>query len=115
LRPSDLHDEQIINILNHGSGFYTLEYEPTGPGKFEGERNPGLTRALYERSLDSSWVDDETGSTEWAYHVALMGRFLLLENDRGFVSLEEFVSEEAARRAFTTEEETYATWSGEED
>lgn len=110
MEPSELTDAQLIRLLDEGTAAFGLEYESTGPGKFEGNANPGLAQAIYERSLDTSWLDDETGSVEWRYWVGLLGRFILLEDDRGFVYLEEHSSRDQARIRFDIEANDYAEW-----
>lgn len=113
LTPSDLTDEQIATILQYGStGLATehieLLYEDTGPGKFEGNDNPGLAAAIWEKSLEG-WDDASTGdNSEWHYHVSLLGRFMLIADSQGFVCLEEYTSTAQARRMFEVADEEYA-------
>lgn len=70
-----------------------------GPGKFEGEAgdDQSLALALVLHALAAEgWVDealaDESGS------VSRIGRYLLVEDDRGFVEVRTFDSPEAAQR-----------------
>lgn len=115
MKPSELTDDQLIQILNGDATAATLEYEDTGPGKFEGNENPGLAQAIYERSLDTSWFDEETGTVEWYFHVGRLGRFLLYENDQGFVTLEEYPTTLDAGDVFDEHEAAYGLWDNDEE
>lgn len=108
MKPSELDDNMLKNILDFGTP-PALETEGTGPGKFEGNANPGLAERIYEKSLEG-WNDAETGSVEWHFHVSLLGRFLLFEDTQGFVTLEEFPSDIVAQEAFSGHERAYGDW-----
>jgi len=107
VKPSELTDEQLIDLIE-GPPYelvdpFFLEHEYLGPGKFEGTFNPGLTERIYTATLDTSWIDEQTGTSDgpcgWAGRV---GRFVLFENSDGFVDLVEFTSTEAAEKAMST-------------
>ena len=103
MKPSQLTEGQLASLVQGSIDSSVLEYENTGPGKFEGNANPGLTEALYTASLDTSWIDEETGRADgpcgWAGRI---GRFVLFEDDRGFVESLEFLTVESAEKAFAT-------------
>jgi hypothetical protein len=109
MKPSQLTEEELKDVIDHGTLGMALEYEDTGPGKFEAAGNPGLAERLYDVSLQG-WSDDETGSVEWMEHVCWLGRFLLYEDDRGFVTYEEFSVSTAALVEFNKIEAEYHEW-----
>lgn len=113
MKPSELTDEQLSDILDGLVSTETLEYEDSGPGKFEGNANPGLAEAIYDRAI-AGWNDDVTGSIDWYFYVGRLGRFLLYENDRGFVTLEEFPNEDAARAVFEEHDRAYTLWDDDD-
>lgn len=116
MKPSELTDEQLSDILDGLVSTETLDYEDAGPGKFEGNANPGLTQAIYDRSLDTSWLDNETGTVEWDRWVGLIGRFLLLEDGQGFVELEEHADAATAQQHFSWWEHQYQQdWPGDQE
>ena len=80
MKPSEMTNDQLTDLVE-GPPYdllnsVHLEYEDTGLGKFEGNVNPGLTERLYTASLDTSWLDEETGTVDgpcgWAGRI---GRF----------------------------------------
>jgi hypothetical protein len=113
--PSELNDRRLAQLLDYGTNAIPgLEYESTGPGKFEASVNPGLAEVIYRKSLEG-WNDDETASVAWGLHISKLGRFLLLEDDQGFVTLQEFESEAAAQAELDKAAEDYAAWCDQED
>jgi hypothetical protein len=64
------------------------------PGKFEGE-GP-MTEYFYDLALDGEF-DEEAGSVEWGGRCARFGKRVLLEDDRGFVTLRKFSSPREAK------------------
>jgi hypothetical protein len=70
-----------------------------GPGKFEGETQDDETLALalvlHALTLDGltdAWLSDESGS------VSRIGKYLLVEDGRGFVEVRTFADADAAQR-----------------
>ena len=100
MKPSDLTDEQLVKLVD-GTTTFILEYEATGPGKFEGNANPGLTERIFVASHDTSWLDDDVGTSDGAFGWnGLIGKLILVENNQGFVSSYEYPSVEEARKTF---------------
>lgn len=104
--PSDLTEMQVASYISHGDGWHQqrgieIAYEDTGPGKFEGNENPGLASRLYDCTVDG-WCDDQRGSVDEGGWYGLLGRFIVTEDDRGFFSYEKFQNEREAERVFRT-------------
>lgn len=75
-----------------------LKWKPGGPGKFEGTPNEDFAEALYEASLDMSWLDDEVGSVaEIGYWYGLMDlEDLKIRDDEGNPIVGVIVHEDAS-------------------
>lgn len=109
MKPSELNGDQLNDIIDYGSSYYDLEYEGTGPGKFEGNENPALAERIWNLTLEGQ-SDEETGDIEWGWYVCRLGRFIVGEDDTGFVSLAEFRTEEGAIAQFNSLDAQYAAW-----
>lgn len=59
--------------------------------------------------------DEETGDSEWGYHVRRFGRRLLYENDQGFVWSERHRTERHAMAFFEQIENEYSQWWADEN
>lgn len=82
------------------------------PGKFEGNGGDlAAALVLYAWSLDSG-EDDSMSNESWGY-CGRFGRWLLIEDDRGFVSAQEYRSVEAASREFQSFYDD--GWAAQED
>lgn len=86
----------------------------SGPGRFGGNQ---MAAYLWVKSLDGSTADDESGSIEapcgW---FARFGKWLLTEDDRGFVSAWKADSAAAAVDEFDALMTEYVAWDrGDED
>ena len=71
------------------------------PGKFEGNYGRharGIAQILYALSLDGS--EDDYMSAEGQGYVAMIGRYLLMEDTSGFVTFEEYDNEAKAQARF---------------
>jgi len=78
-------------------------HDHDSPGKFEGHRDRnelGKALILYAMMGDGSYEDDHM-SDGWGNYCARIGRYLVMEDDRGFVSFEEFASDALADKRFT--------------
>lgn len=72
------------------------------PGKFEGLRHNRveLGKALALSAMDLEGLADDYLPAEGSDYVSRLGRFLFFESSAGFVSFEEFETEDAARVKF---------------
>lgn len=77
------------------------EREAPGPGKFEGCHDLRLAEALYEVSLDTSWLDEDYGYGDGGGWFGRIGRFLVSEDSQGFFDYADYETEDAAHAAFT--------------
>ena len=70
-----------------------------GPGKFEGNADLRIARALYTLSLDGE-CDDQIGTVEEGMWIGLIGRFVMWEDPQGFVTYEVHETSEKAGFSF---------------
>lgn len=71
-----------------------------GPGRFEGNEDLRVAEAVWELSLDTAHLDDQWGSIDEGGWSGLIGRFVVLADPQGFISVEDYDTEEAAKLAF---------------
>jgi hypothetical protein len=78
---------------------FTEEVRDTlGSTKFSDNRRAAAAHLL---SMDTSWLDEETGSTgEWTLWCARLGRTLLIEDEYGFVTCDRYATVKEAEQAF---------------
>lgn len=82
-----------------------------GPGKYEGAPNQGIVRAL-DTVVSNGFFDMAHGATDQpGGYQALWGRWILREDEQGFVTYEEFDFDQDAEaeflRRFEDEPNTY--------
>ena len=84
-------------------------------GRYQGETPFAIW--LAERVLeDSSWCDEETGSSEWRHYIARIGRRVVTVGDPGFVEMTRFDDEAHACAWFDAEREDFeAQYDYDED
>lgn len=75
----------------------------SGPGKFEGNSDRELAVAIYFISLHGG-ADDQAGSVEFGLNGQRVGSYVLWEDDRGFVTLDHYLNEQAAQEALEAED-----------
>lgn len=94
------HDDDIVATVTDDSSSVTVASENSahccahcaeehsGHGKFEAADDVATALVLYQWSMTSS-EDDVMTNDGWGY-VGRFGRYLLMEDDRGFVTYEEY-------------------------
>lgn len=92
-----------LRISRPNDGALVAEMSYNGPGKFEGTNDRALVVALYELSLHGC-EDDRAGSTEYGLALQRFGRYVLIEDDRGFVAFERFDTDELAQSELDAED-----------
>jgi hypothetical protein len=70
-----------------------------GPGKFEGNADLRIARALYALSLDGE-CDDQIGSVDQGMWIGLIGRFVMWEDPQGFCTYEVHDTSQEAEHSF---------------
>ena len=70
-----------------------------------------MANYLSQRESEDEW----TGSIDWAEYVQRFGKRLLFTDDRGFVTVEKYGSEEEAKERFEEIDQAYGEWLNEND
>lgn len=97
---SHCSSNHLVLLMNYeecckrADGLLTGAIDPVrpGPGKFEGNEDSPLAEALYELSME--FRDDEFEG------LVRVGRFLIDEDEYGFVMVFDYETEEEAKKAF---------------
>ena len=90
----ELEYEQIVALLDDPD--HALK---PGPGKFEGNDDLRIARALYTLTLDGQ-VDDQIGSVDGGGWIGWIGRFVCMEDTQGFFGYEVFETSDEAKASF---------------
>lgn len=69
----------------------------------------GMAEYLDATSMGGG-ADEETGTTEWHYHVSRFGKRLLFADDQGFVWVSKYATEAAAVTDFEIIDAEYGEW-----
>jgi hypothetical protein len=104
-----MSDEAIEELLLRApDGYELVTASPRQPGKFEMAANHELAEALWDRMADA---EDEDGDVQSPHgFFARIGRFIVMEDDRGFVTYEEHPGEDDAIRDFSRRQIAFDAW-----
>lgn len=73
-----------------------------------------MTALLYYRS-NEGWCDEETGSVEWEGWYGRIGKRIVQEDDRGFVTSHRYITEVEAIGTMELIAADYAEWIGDDN
>lgn len=90
----ELEYDQILRLLDDAKHAVR-----PGPGKFEGNDDLRIAKALYTLTLDGQ-TDDQIGSVDEGMWIGWIGRFVCQEDPYGFFEYEVFEDSEKAKAAF---------------
>ena len=90
----ELEYDQIVALLDDPDHAVV-----PGPGKFEGNADLRIARALYTLTLDGQ-IDDQLGSVDEGLWLGWIGQFVCQENEQGFFEYEAFDNSDEAKASF---------------
>lgn len=113
-RDADL--QRLIEEIRASDGDIDTERDfwkvpPIGP--YDGNHDKYLAYVL--DVAGPNYADEETGSTEWDYHIQRFGRVILMTDSQGFRTIEIYGDEHTAIAAFQTAEAEYCLWDADDD
>lgn len=76
--------------VDGGRSVYSMEGNLTMRDEYSSHKGDPFAMFLYQRSLDGTWTDEETGDVQFAGWFGRIGRRIITEDSQGFVYCERY-------------------------